>query len=34
MKAKTMLKTLENMREDAIICFGAGPRFCAVLSGR
>lgn len=24
MKAKVMLKALENMREDAIICFGAG----------
>lgn len=24
MKAKTMLKALENMREDAIVCFGAG----------
>lgn len=26
MKAKTMLKALENMREDAIICFGAGHK--------
>lgn len=24
MKAKAMLKALKNMREDAIICFGAG----------
>lgn len=26
MKAKTMLKALENIREDAIICFGAGHK--------
>lgn len=26
MKAKAMLKALENMREDAIICFGAGHK--------
>ena len=26
MKAKAMVKALENMREDAIICFGAGHK--------
>lgn len=26
MKAKAMLKALKNMREDAIICFGAGHK--------